>query len=267
VTADPAPLNRFPDVQDGLQRPAPRARGGVPDHRHRASGPRSDDVARAAAEVDWQAALPDRARRPQWRRQQRLKRALDIALAGFGLVVLAPFLALVAVAVMFDSPGAVFYPWRVVGYRGRPFTGYKFRTMVPGADRQKAELLHLNEMSGPVFKIRRDPRLTRVGRLLRKFSVDELPELWSVLVGEMSLVGPRPLGEEEFIACSPVHRQKLSVQPGITCLWQVLGRSEIRDFDEWVRLDKQYIWSWSLWLDLKILAKTIVIVLRGTGAY
>lgn len=264
MTADPAPLNRFADAQGALEGPAPRGRA---VRVHPASGLPAKEVAAAAAEVDWQAALPERARGQHWRRQQKLKRAVDIALAGVGLVALAPFLMLVALVVMIDSPGAVLYPWRVVGHRGRCFTGYKFRTMVPGAERQRADLLHLNEMSGPVFKMRRDPRVTRVGRLLRKFSLDELPELWSVLVGDMSLVGPRPLGEDEFIACSRVQRQKLSVRPGITCLWQVLGRSEIRNFDEWVRLDKEYIRKWGLWLDLKILAKTVLVVLRGTGAY
>jgi lipopolysaccharide/colanic/teichoic acid biosynthesis glycosyltransferase len=217
--------------------------------------------------VDWGAALPERARGPAWRGQQVAKRVFDIVAAGAGLVVLLPILSVIAVVVVIDSRGGVFYPWRVVGYRGRPFTGHKFRTMAPDADQQKAGLMHLNEMSGPVFKMRRDPRVTRFGRFLRKYSLDELPELWSVLLGDMSLVGPRPLGLGEFLNCPAPHRQKLSVRPGITCLWQVLGRSEIRDFDEWVRLDKEYIRRWNLWLDAKILLKTVVVVLRGAGSY
>lgn len=228
---------------------------------------RTDDLTRAAAEVDWDRVLPARAGSWAWRAQGVVKRILDVVIAGTGLIALLPLFGIVAVAVVVDSRGGVFYPWRVVGERGRRFTGYKFRTMVAGADQQKDALLHLNEMSGPVFKLRRDPRVTRVGRFLRKYSLDELPELWSVLLGDMSLVGPRPLGHDEFRRCDPGLRQKLSVRPGITCLWQVRGRSEIRDFDEWVRLDKEYIREWSVWLDLRILARTLVVVARGTGAY
>jgi len=220
-----------------------------------------------ASQVRWDDVLPARALGTSWRLQQHVKRLVDIALAVIGLVVLAPLLGLIALAVWIDSPGAILYPWRVVGYRGRRFTGYKFRTMVPDADRLKAELMHLNEMSGPVFKIREDPRVTRVGRILRKYSLDELPQLWSVLKGDMSLVGPRPLGPEEFLRALPRQRCKLAVRPGITCLWQVSGRSEISDFDHWIQLDLRYIAHWSLWLDLRILLQTIPVVLRGTGAY
>jgi lipopolysaccharide/colanic/teichoic acid biosynthesis glycosyltransferase len=225
------------------------------------------DLKQLAEEVDWNAAMPARVGGLAWRAQWIVKRVVDVLIAAAGLVVLLPLFCVVALVVTFDSRGSVFYPWRVVGHRGHPFTGYKFRTMVPNADAQRQALRHRNEMSGPVFKIREDPRVTRVGRFLRKYSVDELPELWSVLVGDMSLVGPRPLGWEEFRDCQPLLRRKLSVRPGITCLWQVSGRSEIQSFEEWVRLDLEYIRNWSLWLDLKILARTVKVVILGVGAY
>jgi lipopolysaccharide/colanic/teichoic acid biosynthesis glycosyltransferase len=136
---------------------------------------------------------------------------------------------------------------------------------VVDADALKASLATLNEMSGPVFKIKNDPRITPLGRLLRKYSLDELPQLWSVFTGEMSLVGPRPPGAHEFERFEVWHRRKLSVKPGITCLWQVMGRNRIADFDDWVTLDLQYIDNWSLWLDLKIIAKTATTVIKGTG--
>src|SRR5207244_11951927 len=141
--------------------------------------------------------------------------------------------------------------------RGRFFTGYKFRTMVPNAETLQADLAHRNEMRGPVFKMRDDPRVTRVGRILRRYSLDELPQLWSVLKGDMSLVGPRPPLQTEWARFSEWQRRKLSVTPGITCLWQIRGRNTICDFDEWVRLDIEYIEKWSLWLDLQILARTV----------
>jgi lipopolysaccharide/colanic/teichoic acid biosynthesis glycosyltransferase len=133
------------------------------------------------------------------------------------------------------------------------------------ADARKASLAALNEMSGPVFKIKDDPRITPLGRILRKHSLDELPQLWSVFKGDMSLVGPRPPGPHEFERFEVWHRRKLSVRPGITCLWQVMGRNQIANFDDWVSLDLQYIDNWSLWLDLKIIAKTATVVIKGTG--
>lgn len=199
--------------------------------------------------------------------QLAVKRGLDLALAALGLLLLSPLLLAIAVAVKLDSPGPVFYPWRVVGKGGRPFTGYKFRTMVRDADRLKDELLEANEMSGPVFKMREDPRVTRVGRFLRRYSLDELPQLWSVVTGRMSLVGPRPPLEKEWARFTPTQRLKLSVTPGITCLWQVQGRSAITDFDEWVRLDLEYIRTWSLWLDVKILLRTVGVVVSGRDAF
>lgn len=213
------------------------------------------------------AGLLARYRSPAGQAQLLVKRALDVVLAGLGLALLLPLLALIAVAVALDSRGPVLYPWRVVGKGGRPFVGYKFRTMVQDADRLKGDLLEANEMSGPVFKMREDPRVTRVGRILRRYSLDELPQLWSVLTGRMSLVGPRPPLETEWAQFTPAQRLKLSVTPGITCLWQVQGRSGITDFDEWVRLDLEYIRSWSLWLDFKILLRTVRVVTTARGAY
>ena len=144
---------------------------------------------------------------------------------------------------------------------------YKFRTMVTDAEQLQAELAALNEMSGPVFKMTKDPRVTRVGRWLRKFSLDELPQLYNVLRLEMSLVGPRPLPVDEVRRFDDLaHRRRLSVKPGLTCSWQISGRNNVSDFREWVRLDLEYIDNWSLWLDLKILWRTVPIVLAGTGA-
>jgi lipopolysaccharide/colanic/teichoic acid biosynthesis glycosyltransferase len=143
----------------------------------------------------------------------------------------------------------------------------KFRTMVSNAEQKKAELASFNEMDGPVFKISNDPRVTPIGKILRKFSVDELPQLWNVLKCEMSLVGPRPLPVDEIKRINdPAHRRRLSVKPGLTCLWQIRGRNEVTSFKDWVSLDLEYIDNWSLWLDLKILLKTIPVVVLGTGA-
>ena len=202
--------------------------------------------------------------RSRW--QRVCKRTMDIVLAGVGLIGLAPVFAILVVVVKLTSPGPVFYPWQVVGKGGQPFKGFKFRTMVVNADELKAGLLGANEMTGPVFKMRSDPRATSVGTFLRKYSLDELPQLWSVLKGDMSLVGPRPPLRTEYAQFAEWQKQKLAVTPGITCLWQVSGRSNIRDFDEWVRLDLEYIERWSLWLDLKILLRTIPVVLGGRDA-
>jgi len=194
-----------------------------------------------------------------------VKRALDIAVTGLGLLILSPLLLIVGLLVKLTSTGPVFYAWDVIGRGGRPFRGYKFRTMVQNADKLKAQLVHKNEMNGPVFKMKNDPRVTPLGRFLRKYSIDELPQLWSVLKGDMSLVGPRPAGPHEWQRYEPWQRRKLSVTPGITCLWQVSGRNQIQDFDEWVRLDIEYIDNWSLWLDMRILWETAIVVLGGTG--
>lgn len=193
------------------------------------------------------------------------KRLIDIVVALTLLIILAPLFVIIGLAVKLSSPGPIFYRWRVLGQNNREFTGFKFRTMVVNADQLKSKLLRYNEMSGPVFKMKNDPRVTAVGRLLRKYSLDELPQLWNVLRGDMSLVGPRPPLRYEFDRFKFWQTSKLSVKPGITCLWQVSGRNQVSNFDEWVRLDLEYIEKQSLSLDLQILAQTIVAVLRGTG--
>lgn len=194
-----------------------------------------------------------------------LKRIIDIATALVALIFLSPVFVFIGIAIKIGSKGPIFYSWPVVGCAGRCFVGYKFRTMVVNADELKKDLWQHNERNGPTFKMKNDPRVTSVGRILRKFSLDELPQLWSVLKGDMSLVGPRPAGVDEWPRYEPWQRRKLSVIPGMTCLWQVNGRNKINDFDEWVKLDLYYIDNWSLWLDLKILFKTIGAVLAGTG--
>ena len=199
--------------------------------------------------------------------QHALKRVLDIILASLGILVLSPVLAAIAIAVLVTSGRPVLYPWLVVGKRGRFFVGYKFRTMVRDADKKLAELAAKNEMSGPAFKMKQDPRVTPVGRILRRLSLDELPQLYSVVKGDMSLVGPRPPLRTEWSRFAPWQRRKLAVTPGITCLWQITGRADINDFDNWVKLDIEYIERWSLWLDLRILAGTVGAVVRGRGAY
>ncbi len=224
-------------------------------------------VLRACAAEDWQADLPPAASRPAWRARLAVKRAVDVVGALVALAVLSPLLLLVAALVRATSPGPILHRLEHLGVRGRPFIGYKFRTMVADADSLKGRLLAHNEMTGPVFKMRRDPRVTRLGRFLRRSSLDELPQLWNVLRGDLSLVGPRAPMASEFARFEPWQRAKLAVKPGITCLWQVNGRSRIKDFDRWVRLDLEYIQNWSLALDFRILLRTIPAVLRGDGAY
>jgi lipopolysaccharide/colanic/teichoic acid biosynthesis glycosyltransferase len=196
---------------------------------------------------------------------QVVKRGLDIFGSSIGLIILFPLFLLVGILIKLTSSGPIFYAWDVIGRCGRPFRGYKFRTMIANADDLKAQLDEKNEMNGPVFKIKKDPRITNFGRILRTFSIDELPQLWSVLKGDMSLVGPRPAGVLEWENYEPWQRRKLSITPGMTCLWQVNGRNMINDFDEWVKLDLEYIDNWSLWLDFKILYRTLLVVLMGTG--
>jgi len=201
-----------------------------------------------------------------WR--SMVKRFMDIlgALAFFLLFGWNLFL-IFAILVKRSTPGGIFFRQRRAGLHGEPFTMLKFRTMVSDAEQRKKELEQYNEMSGPVFKVTNDPRVTPIGRFLRKYSIDELPQIWNVLKGEMSLVGPRPLPVDEVERFDDLaHRRRLSVKPGLTCLWQVSGRNNVRDFGDWVRLDLEYIDNWSLWLDLKILVRTIPVVLVGTGA-
>jgi len=198
-----------------------------------------------------------------------LKRVLDIFVSSILLLLLSPLMLLIAIAIKLTTPRlTVFYPWKVIGYRGRRFTGYKFTTMDADVDPTAAqrELMSHNEMTGPVFKISNDPRVTPLGRFLRKYSLNELPQLWSVLKGDMSLVGPRPAGPHELERYDLWHKRKLSVLPGITCFWQVRGRNKISNFDDWVRMDLEYIENWSLWLDCKLIIRTAWVVLAGTGS-
>ena len=202
-------------------------------------------VFRSAPEASWQGVI---------------KQAIDWVGAAFLLLFASPLFLFAAIAIRRTSPGPIFFRQRRAGLNGQPFTMLKFRTMVSDAEQRQHELAALNEMDGPVFKVTNDPRVTSIGRWLRKSSVDELPQLLNVLRGEMSLVGPRPLPVDEVQRFDdPAHRRRLSVKPGLTCLWQVSGRNNVRDFKDWVRLDLEYIDNWSLWLDLKILWRTIQI--------
>ena len=195
--------------------------------------------------------------------QQLAQRLIDVFASATLLILLSPILLVTALAIMLTSRGPVFFVQERVGFRKRTFRLYKFRTMVPDAEQQLEKIEHLNEVSGPVFKIKNDPRVTRIGDFLRRTSIDELPQLLNVFKGDMSLVGPRPLpirdcrGFEE-----DQHRRRFSVPPGLTCLWQICGRSSV-PFEQWMELDLQYIDNWSLWLDLKILLWTVPVVLEG----
>jgi exopolysaccharide biosynthesis polyprenyl glycosylphosphotransferase len=196
-----------------------------------------------------------------------VKRLLDVVVSAVALVLLAPVFAAIALLIKITTPSLpIFYRWRVIGYKGVPFTGYKFTTMGLDADAKRDDLLAHNEMQGPVFKIKEDPRVTRVGRFLRKYSLNELPQFWSVLKGDMSLVGPRPAFPHELQRYELWHKRKLCVRPGITCFWQIRGRNRISKFDDWVRMDLEYIDNWSLWLDVKILFWTAWAVVSGTGS-
>jgi lipopolysaccharide/colanic/teichoic acid biosynthesis glycosyltransferase len=190
-----------------------------------------------------------------------IKRFVDLLGSACALILLSPLLGLIVLIVKLSSPGPLFYKWHVVGRGGKRFTGYKFRTMVVNADELKKHLWQYNERNGPTFKLKNDPRVTPVGRILRKFSLDELPQLWSVLKGDMSLVGPRPVFDYEWEHFEDWQRRKLSVTPGMICLWHVRGKPQA--FSEWVRLDLEYIDNWSLWLDIKILLKTIPYMVLG----
>jgi len=197
---------------------------------------------------------------------QAMKRGFDVAVASLLLLLLLPVLLSVAIAVKLSSRGPIFFLQDRIGLNKRRFKIWKFRTMVPGAEKLMATVEARNEATGPVFKMKNDPRVTPVGRWLRRTSLDELPQLFNVLMGDMSLVGPRPLPVRDYEGFNQDwQRRRFSIKPGITCLWQVNGRSGI-SFDQWMRLDLQYLDEWSLWLDLKILAKTVPAVLKGAGA-
>jgi lipopolysaccharide/colanic/teichoic acid biosynthesis glycosyltransferase len=195
-----------------------------------------------------------------------VKRIIDIVGSIVALTILSPVFFVTAIAIKVEDPkGSVFYSQKRIGYQGKTIDFPKFRSMVSNADELKDQLRTLNEMDGPVFKIRNDPRITRVGRIIRKTSIDELPQLWCVLKGDMSFVGPRALPVAEELACTPYQRQRELVPPGITCFWQVSGRNNT-NFERWVELDLKYIREQGLWTDIKILFETIPAVLKTEGA-
>ncbi len=194
------------------------------------------------------------------------KRIVDLLGASAGLVLTAPLMLFVAMAIKLESSGPLLFRHTRLGEDGRPFVMLKFRSMYQGAPAFQVQPIGENEIPGPVFKMRADPRITRVGRLVRKYSVDELPQLWNVLRGEMSLVGPRPPVPEEVARYEPWQRERLAVKPGLTCTWQVSGRSDI-PFDEWVRMDIEYVRSCSFRQDLKLLLLTVPAVITARGAY
>ena len=199
--------------------------------------------------------------------QSLAKQAIDVVGASLLLFFFSPLMLGAALLIKLTSPGPVLFRQQRAGLNGKPFVMMKFRSMMTDAEQRKHELEVLNEMSGPVFKLSNDPRVTPIGRFIRKYSIDEFPQLVNVVRGEMSLVGPRPLPVDEVRRFDDLaHRRRLSVKPGLTCLWQVSGRNDVHDFTDWVRLDLEYIDNWSLWLDFKILFRTIPVVLLGTGA-
>jgi len=195
-----------------------------------------------------------------------LKRLIDVGIVAVMMPVLIPLMTCIAIAIKFDSPGPVFFVQQRIGLRKRRFKMLKFRSMYVGSEEKLKEIEHLNEAEGPIFKIANDPRVTRVGRIIRRTSMDELPQLFNVLGGTMSLVGPRPMSIRDVdLFDRGIQRKRFSVKPGLTCLWQVSGRSSL-PFSKWLELDLKYIETWSIFLDLKIIFKTIPVVLRGSGA-
>jgi exopolysaccharide biosynthesis polyprenyl glycosylphosphotransferase len=194
-----------------------------------------------------------------------IKRTMDLVISILCLIVFFPLVLATAIGIKITSSGPILFAQTRSGMNGRKFKLYKFRTMVAGAEMKKRELDKMNEMDGPVFKIKHDPRITKIGRILRKFSIDELPQLWNVLKGDMSIVGPRPPLPVEVELYKLWQRRRLSLKPGLTCIWQVSGRNRIQ-FEKWMEMDLEYIDRWSLWLDIKIIFKTIFVVLFGYGA-
>ena len=193
------------------------------------------------------------------------KRAIDIIGAGSGLLLLSPVIVIVACAIKFTSKGPIFFSQKRVGKNGELFDMYKFRSMVVNAEELKEKLAYQNEMSGPMFKMKDDPRVTKVGRFIRKTSLDELPQLWNVLKGEMSLVGPRPSLPKEVAQFENWMCKRLTVKPGLTCYWQVSGRNNI-GFEEWMRLDNKYVDERNLWIDIKLIFKTVLVLFGDKNA-
>ena len=194
------------------------------------------------------------------------KRAIDIIGAGSGLLLLSPVIAIVACAVKFTSKGPIFFSQKRVGKNGQLFDMYKFRSMVVNAEELKEKLAHQNEMSGPMFKMKDDPRVTKVGKFIRKTSLDELPQLWNVLKGDMSLVGPRPSLPKEVKQFEKWMYKRLTVKPGLTCYWQVSGRNNI-DFEDWMKLDISYVEDRNLWIDIKLIFKTVGVLFGDKNAH
>ncbi|MFN8587772.1 MAG: sugar transferase [Candidatus Eisenbacteria bacterium] len=263
-----APIWSKPANANGNGHAAPHTAGFANGHArprvgaHASShGPRAASLSASVAPV-----LPFETPEPAGLYLRFGKRCLDVLGSVVALVLASPIIAVLAVLIRLESRGSVFYKSTRIGRGGRPFTFYKLRSMVQDADRKRHKIAHMNEADGPIFKIARDPRITRVGRFIRTTSLDEIPQFYNVLIGDMSLVGPRPPIPEEVAQYEPWQLRRLDVRPGITCLWQISGRSRI-GFQEWMRLDLEYIKHQSLGLDLKILLRTIPAVLSREGAY
>ena len=195
-----------------------------------------------------------------------IKRGIDIILSGMAIVILSPLLLFLCIAIKLDTPGPILFKQKRVGKNGRYFSIYKIRSMYQDAEARKAELMEKNEMKGFMFKMTDDPSITKVGKFIRSTSIDELPQFWNVLKGDMSLVGTRPPTVDEFNQYEAHHKRRLSMKPGLTGLWQVSGRSNIEDFEEVVRLDCEYIDNWSIQLDIQIILKTIVVIFKKVGS-
>ena len=194
------------------------------------------------------------------------KRGIDVIVAGVGLILLSPIITIVACAIKLTSKGPIFFLQKRVGKNGKLFNMYKFRSMVVNAEELKEKLKHKNEMSGPMFKMKDDPRVTKVGKFIRKTSLDELPQLWNVLKGDMSLVGPRPSLPKEVEQFDSWMFKRLTVRPGLTCYWQVSGRNNI-DFEDWMKLDVKYVEERNLWIDIKLIFKTVGLLFGDKNAH
>ena len=194
------------------------------------------------------------------------KRGIDVIVAGVGLILLSPIITIVACAIKLTSKGPIFFLQKRVGKNGELFNMYKFRSMVVNAEELKEKLKHKNEMSGPMFKMKDDPRVTKVGKFIRKTSLDELPQLWNVLKGDMSLVGPRPSLPKEVEQFDSWMFKRLTVRPGLTCYWQVSGRNNI-DFEDWMKLDIRYVKERNLWIDIKLICKTVFVLFGDKNAH